>query len=702
MSSVLYADLSALDPSIVGASARPMGMGGMFVSVADDPASLIHNPAAAARVNQIKLFSMSSRTLQEVNYLNYGIALPVTKLGVLGFSLIGRSVDKVPLTSDLVINNGIVDYSTIRYASFSDQVYVFTYALPMQIANSDVDFGLNAKFFKKNLSSISTANANGFNMDFGTRFSLTKHLDVGLKLQNFIKGTSGRVSSGTLLWGTGEVENIDSYAVLGLSNKTLIRNVLVGIDFQKNTSQPAYPTTIHLGFEWHPLNPLFLRAGYGQYLMAPDIADGGSLSVAPVLSVGCGLNIYGWRLDYAYRPDSEIKELASHWFSVSLVGDEPCDVPTIVTPAPTPIVPTKSVAVSQSGVVVYSPETRTVTDASTVTVFGEVVGGTKVVLNGEEYQTSANHRFLLSVDVHVGLNDITVALPGNKQKQVLKILRLVAFKDLDGSPYKKDIVDLATLGLIRGDYPDRFSPKREVSRAELATLIVNSKRTTRRPFQLRGVIDDVDILSSQGIMIGFPGGELRPQGQLTRGQLAVVLARMQNLAIATTTRKYSYLSQEHWAESAVQALTATGLYSSEEFAPRNASVTKEEMAGLLARLPMVKGQIESLYSFEESLLTTEPAAAEPTFTIQDDRPTVSPLTVVAQPQAETSGQDDLALFNEMIAEDAVNAPVVQKKPTPAKVVTKNVKTALPKPMIQKKSAAPKKTVIAKKPAVKKK
>jgi hypothetical protein len=57
-----------LDSSTLGGSARALGMGGMFLNIKGDPASIVNNPAGLAPTKQFQFFAMGTKLLQEVNY----------------------------------------------------------------------------------------------------------------------------------------------------------------------------------------------------------------------------------------------------------------------------------------------------------------------------------------------------------------------------------------------------------------------------------------------------------------------------------------------------------------------------------------------------------------------------------------------------------------------------------------------------------
>lgn len=590
--SFLEADLSSIDSTAaLGGSARTLGMGGMFLTVKSDPAAILSNPAGLAEVDKFKFFVMNTKTLQEVNYLACGFVFPLEKIGTFGIGLVNRSIGDIPFTDQLVLVNGNIDYDSIEYGGFSDDVAILSYANKTTLFSKQTNYGINLKLFQKKTTNYKEGNASGINMDAGVQFALNRDLDLGFKMQNLFINSAG--GFGSLLWDTGESEAIDSYFIAGVSNKTLYRNLLLGLDVKKTLTRSDYPLLLMLGGEWHPHDALFFRCGMDQNIKAPDEDNsGGKIEVINNFKLGVGVNLYGWRFDYAYMPNMEIKDLTTHIFSISLVGDEPAEKPQpeeseseeLVTASPT--------------MFLTAPEDRSITTSVVIKAEGQVLKGDRYILNGEEYQLPSDGRFTKELILALGINDVTLTIPGAKQKLIRKVLRLADFKDIDESPYKNQIVNIATLGYIKGDYPDRFNPRRFVTRAEMAAFVIKINRFTL-PLSMKGVWSDADILASQGILRGFPDGFLKADEKLTKAQVAMVLSRIQNLT-TDDSNENKILANEHWSEGAVSALSATGIYSPDDFSPRNDNVTKEQLVDLFSRLPTVQKSVEKMLNFDET------------------------------------------------------------------------------------------------------
>jgi len=541
---------------------------------------------------------MSAQTLQEVNHLNYGLAFPLFENSVLGLTYLSRNVPNIPLTrAGFALSP---DYANLHYTSYQESVFLVTYANAADLWNHPLYWGTSLKFFNKTLTDYEQGAGSAINLDLGLYTEPWRDLGLGFKVQNILQGRENRNAQGGMVWGSGEAENIAQYFAVGLVNRTLQRNLTLGLDFKKNISQEFYPITTHFGAEWHPLDALFFRAGAGQYLLAQDTESGGYNSLNTYYSLGLGLNIFGFRLDYAYCPDSEVADLTTHYFSLSYVGAEPAE--KLSPPAKkTPLAVTPDAKLLERLTMQYPTGNLTTLETS-LTVKAVLLSGRDYLFNGEEYTLDAGQNIEILLELFIGLNDLTLGLPEHPELYKYKILRLPKYDDIAEEKRLNSIVAIAALGYMSGDYPHRFNPTRNVSLQEAAAVVVRLEKNAE-PI-LRGALDEVDILINQGLFRGSPDGRTRPDEKLTKGQLALILSRLLALPVRKA-RPDSIDNQEHWAEPAIIALGGTGLYEKSEFTPRDAPVTKAELADALYRLPSINAQARALYAYEDTLKETD-------------------------------------------------------------------------------------------------
>ncbi|MBS3941567.1 MAG: S-layer homology domain-containing protein, partial [Actinobacteria bacterium] len=126
-----------------------------------------------------------------------------------------------------------------------------------------------------------------------------------------------------------------------------------------------------------------------------------------------------------------------------------------------------------------------------------------------------------------------------------------AFDDLGDSVHAERIEQLAALGVVAGVGERRFEPARPVTRAQLATFLVNAHRIAGGeplPAMPDAFVDDagtheraIDAAAAAGLLAGLDEQRFGPAGQVQRGQMASALSRLLDrlardgrLTVATT------------------------------------------------------------------------------------------------------------------------------------------------------------------------
>ena len=87
---------STADPTEIGIGARPLGLGKAYVGVSGDASTIFVNPAGHAKIDGLKITSMSGQLLQDLNYIVFGIAHPYD-FGTLGFGYVNVGLAGIPV-----------------------------------------------------------------------------------------------------------------------------------------------------------------------------------------------------------------------------------------------------------------------------------------------------------------------------------------------------------------------------------------------------------------------------------------------------------------------------------------------------------------------------------------------------------------------------------------------------------------------------
>lgn len=172
------------------------------------------------------------------------------------------------------------------------------------------------------------------------------------------------------------------------------------------------------------------------------------------------------------------------------------------------------------------------------------------------------------------------------------------FRDIASSFAKADIAALYAKGIVGGTSVETFSPKRGVTRAEFAALLIRLFGLEPVASRISSFIDvplgawyygSTEAASQLGIVNGTGAGAFRPAASLTREQAAVLLARALKLEGYGGGESSSYEDADDisvWAVASAQVATEAGLIEGDSeghFRPQDA-LTREETAALLNRI----------------------------------------------------------------------------------------------------------------------
>ncbi|MEA3492800.1 MAG: S-layer homology domain-containing protein [Candidatus Margulisiibacteriota bacterium] len=202
----------------------------------------------------------------------------------------------------------------------------------------------------------------------------------------------------------------------------------------------------------------------------------------------------------------------------------------------------------------------------------------------------------------------TVPVPEVVPKPELK-----TFEDLpDGYWAKKPIEYLATLGIMGGYPDDTFRPDRQLTRGELAVILVKAKGfvvkgTSKTSFsdirQRSWTAPYIEVAVQRGYMKGYPDDTFKPNGRVSRAETAVIFARFAGLYVKPKVGSSGFpdVKKRHWASPSLAATRSAGFFeylSGKNFEPK-AYLTRAEAAEILSKTSLVKKEIKKLISGEK-------------------------------------------------------------------------------------------------------
>jgi hypothetical protein len=303
----------------ISVGAPAVGMGGAFVSIANDATALYWNPAGVATLLQASVVAVHTNWIANTKFDYAGIALPVTGFGTIGLSIASLSM------GDMKVRTVDFPEGTGEYFSAGDLAGALSYSRQL---SERFSIGLSAKYIQQNIWHES---AGGFAIDVGTLFKtdLFGGMTIGAALTNF--GTSMKMAGrdtrqfispspgqlGTTNQVPADIE-FDSWDLPLLFHFGVSTRVLDNDEYRWTIAVDAlHPNdnfeSVNAGMEFAFANFFFLRAGYQSLYL--DRAEGG-LSLGLGVSTGNFLGSSSVGFDYAYENMGRLESV--HVFSLAL------------------------------------------------------------------------------------------------------------------------------------------------------------------------------------------------------------------------------------------------------------------------------------------------------------------------------------------------------------------------------------------------
>ncbi len=270
----------------IDVGAKAVGMGGAFVSIADDITALYWNPAGLARLSQAQAMFNYSTWIADLSFNNTAIAFPLGNWGVLGVQATFLSVPDMERTTILEPDGTGETFSAGSYA------FGLCYARNL---TDRFSIGANIKYVAEQ---IYHSRAHGLALDIGTLFTTQFHgLTMGMNISNF--GSKMQMAGRDMLTQTdidpqiyGNNANINANLETDRYDMPLMFRVGVSMDVLQGIADShlllavdaQHPNddveSINLGGEYTYHERYSLRAGY-KSLFARDANEG--------LSFGAGI-----------------------------------------------------------------------------------------------------------------------------------------------------------------------------------------------------------------------------------------------------------------------------------------------------------------------------------------------------------------------------------------------------------------------------
>ncbi|MDO6802914.1 hypothetical protein Q4595_10680 [Wenyingzhuangia sp. 1_MG-2023] len=303
----------------IGVGARAMGMSKSVSSFITGVEAGYWNPAGVISVQDYEFAAMHNSLYSGIGSYDYfGAALPIERDDIaMSVSVIRLGVDNILNTTNLIDNNGNINYNNITTFSSADIAAVLSIA--KSFLNLHLNVGVNGKIIRRNIGDFATGH--GFGFDIGAQYQY-QNIKMGLMLRDVTTTfTAWNVDDAifqdianaqTTADGQNQ-EEPEKYEVtlpkfqLGFSyfkqfneKYSLLSALdLIGRFTETNdiVSTSFMSFSPNLGFELAYKDRTYFRAGVGNIQKEIDFDNTESTSVEP--SIGIGIRLKKVYIDYA-------------------------------------------------------------------------------------------------------------------------------------------------------------------------------------------------------------------------------------------------------------------------------------------------------------------------------------------------------------------------------------------------------------------
>ena len=320
----------------IGVDAAALGMSNAVVSQTADVNSGYWNPAGLVHLEDNQLALMHSSYFANIANYNYiAYAMPLDDKSAVGVSIIRFGVDDILDTTQLIDDQGNINYDRISTFSTADYGLTFSYARKLPL--DGLNYGVNAKIIRRIIGDF--ASSWGFGLDAGIQFENDSGWKFGLMARDItttynawtIDEEKFEQISGAVEGQNQELPETTEVTIpklqIGMSKKwifnydySLLAATNLNVRFEENND--VFSTSFAsinpaLGFEFGYTDLVFLRGGVGNFQNERQIDNSEDLTFQP--NFGVGFKYKGIQIDYAFTDiGDQSAALYSNVFSLKI------------------------------------------------------------------------------------------------------------------------------------------------------------------------------------------------------------------------------------------------------------------------------------------------------------------------------------------------------------------------------------------------
>ena len=327
----------------IGVGADALGQGNAVIAQSQDVYSGYWNPAGLTQIDKwLDIGLMHSEYFAGIAKYDYlGLAHKIDDKSAVCFSAIRFGVDDIPNTTQLIDNNGNINYDNISKFTAADYGFLFSYA--RKINSNGLSMGGTFKVIHRKIGDF--AKSWGFGIDFGMQYIGKKNWRFGLMARDVTSTFNSWVFSldnetQNVFINTGNIipENgleitlpkiiIAGYKKLNINKKGFYSSIEFDIDVTTDGRRNSiiksgiFSLDPHLGIQIGFKNYVSLRSGISNLQYVTDFENKKRLNIQP--NIGLGFNFKNFYLDYAFTDIGNASvSIYSHIISMRLKFKQP-------------------------------------------------------------------------------------------------------------------------------------------------------------------------------------------------------------------------------------------------------------------------------------------------------------------------------------------------------------------------------------------
>lgn len=319
----------------IGVDAAAFGMANAVVASTSDVNSGYWNPAGLLNIEDKQLSLMHASYFANIASYDYvGFAMPLDDRSAVGLSVIRFGVDDILNTTQLIDDQGNIDYNRISLFSAADYGITFSYARKLPL--DGLNIGVNAKVIRRIIGEF--ASSWGFGLDAGVQFENEKW-QFGIMARDItttfnawsIDDAKFSEIQGAVDGQNQELPETTEITLpklqLGAARKfsyqydfTLLAEVDLNFRFAQTNdiiSTSSVSMTPALGLEFGYIDMVFIRTGMGNFQNITQLDGSDSIGFQP--NIGVGFKYKGIQVDYALTDiGDQSAALYSNVFSITI------------------------------------------------------------------------------------------------------------------------------------------------------------------------------------------------------------------------------------------------------------------------------------------------------------------------------------------------------------------------------------------------